>query len=631
MTRTRTKDMPGWVQSLLIFTIGVACFFFILVNRQPIPLRPMALQVRYGFTFFVSAAILIFSLIFRINSFWGRLLSFTAILSLFALGLSGLWASSQTERQVIGGLLPSVDAGEYYYNALRLLNGSNFFDFGSRRPIFPSFFTTLLWISNKDMQLAIGMMVLIVAICTYLAFSSIRKHFHPSVSAIFLILVYLFYRRFSGVIMSENLGFALGLLSFSLLMDGLLEQKPKLAYFSVFLTSYALNVRAGAFFIIPLLLLGLFCVNGKKLQVKRISFLIGLALTGFLFSFFLFKVLGSATGIPFSNFAHTLYGLAQGGKGWAQIYFDHPEIFSYGEAELSARIYQLAFSTIKTNPWNLIAGLLKQYGDFFNFADSNLSVFSYVTGENIVVYFLVQIFLYLLSAIGICHAYRHRDNSFLYILLFILCGIMLSVPFITSDASRMRAYAPSIAFIIIFPVIGLSALINKTLFAPNTFSQFSIANLHPAVSLVLATVILFSVLAFIPRFAVPAKAFNEQSCPLGQENIIVNLAPGTYLKIHPESEVFLDWVPNIHELKFKTAYISYSPDVLRDEIKQLPSSAVIFSTINLLNNIDLFLVIDDNNMFDKFGTFSICGNWGVSTSLQSTSRYFFAKTLKKIH
>ncbi|HAR33511.1 MAG TPA: hypothetical protein DCR95_05330, partial [Desulfobacter sp.] len=95
--------------------------------------------------------------------------------------------------QVIGGLLPNVDAAEYYYDALRLLNGSNFFDYSSRRPVFPSYLATLLWLSGKNLQVTIGLMVLVAALCTWLAMSSIRKHFSSLVSAAFLILVYFYY------------------------------------------------------------------------------------------------------------------------------------------------------------------------------------------------------------------------------------------------------------------------------------------------------------------------------------------------------------------------------------------------------------------------------------------------------
>ncbi len=295
MGRIRKINLPGWAQSLLIFLMGIACFIFILVNRQPIPLRPMALQVRYGFTLFAPIALLLFYFIFSIKGFAGRLLSFIAILSLFALGLSGLWASGQTEPQVIGGLLPNVDAAEYYYDALRLLNGSNFFDYSSRRPVFPSYLATLLWISGKNLQVTIGLMVLMAALCTWLAMTSLRKHFNPLVSAAFLILVYFYYRRYGGLVMSENLGFSLGLLSFALLISGSLEGKIKQILFSLFLLSYALNVRAGAFFILPLLIIGLIQLFEIKAFWKTICVAIAVIAAGFLINLFLFKTIGSTT------------------------------------------------------------------------------------------------------------------------------------------------------------------------------------------------------------------------------------------------------------------------------------------------------------------------------------------------
>jgi hypothetical protein len=123
--------LPKWIETPLIFILGITVFVFILVNRYPFPLRPIAIQVRYGFTLFAPIALIIFFLVFRLKGFWGNLLSFILILSLFALGLSGLWASGMTEPHVISGLLPTVDAGEYYHDALRLLNGSLFSDFSS--------------------------------------------------------------------------------------------------------------------------------------------------------------------------------------------------------------------------------------------------------------------------------------------------------------------------------------------------------------------------------------------------------------------------------------------------------------------------------------------------------------------
>jgi len=631
MGNIRKIKITEWAQSTIIFILGIASFIFILVNRQPIPLRPIALQVRYGFTLFAPISFVILWMVLSIKGFFGKLMSFVAVLCLFALGLSGLWAGGLTERQVIGGLLPTTDAGEYYHNALRLLNGSNFFDFASRRPIFPSFLTTLLWISNKNLQICIALMVLIVAICTYLTIIGLRRYFNSFVITSFLIFAYLFYRRYSGIVMSENLGFSLGLLSFYLLMNGLFEQKIHFTFLSLFLISYALNVRAGAFLILPFLIFGLLKNYGGINTFKKLFTLIAITALGFLISYLFFKVLGAETGEPFSNFAHTFYGLAQGGKGWSQIYTDHPEIMGLGDAELSQKIYEYTFETIRTNPWNMIVGIIKQYKDFFYFVNSNLSVFSFISGGNVIVYNLTQITLYILSLFGLYHIFLHRQEPFYQVLLLILLGIILSAPFITSDASEMRAYATTIAFILVLPVIGISETTKKLFEFSNPFKDDSSKSLHITIGIVLSALIFFSFAAILIRFLTHPEKTTKMNCPNGQSQITVDIRPGTYLKIHPESIIFLDWVPDLHEIEFKSLYISYSLDINRDEIRQLPSPSEIVSTINLDDNRDMFLVIDNQSMFDKFGVYSICGYWSNTPPLPNISQYFYSKVFQNPH
>ena len=623
MGRIRKINIPEWAKSLLIFLAGIASFIFILVNRQPIPLRPMALQVRYGFTLFAPIALMLFYLIFSIKGFAGRLLSFVAILSLFALGLSGLWASGQTEPQVIGGLLPNVDAAEYYYDALRLLNGSNFFDYSSRRPVFPSYLAALLWLSGKNLQVTIGLMVLVAALCTWLAMTGIRKQFSPLVSATFLILVYFYYRRYGGLVMSENLGFSLGLLSFALFISGSFEGKIKRILLALFLLSYALNVRAGAFFILPLLLIGLLQLQDVKTVWKTIGAALALIAAGFLINLFLFRTLGSPTGTPFSNFAHTFYGLAQGGKGWTQIYTDHPDILSFNESEISRRIYEYSLAAIRANPWNLVSGLIGQYGVFFNFINSNLSVFSFVHGENVVIYSLTQILLYFLSAIGLYHAIRWRKQPFYQLLLLSLAGTMLSVPFITADASYMRAYAASIAFLVILPALGLKEITSR-------FPKLDKANVgvpavqmqnHVAIMVIL--LIALPLIALLPRMLNHPENTSKRACPDGQENVVIEISAGSYLNIFPNEQFFLDWVPNLHESRFKKSYISSQLDYMRDEVRMLPARIKISNTIDLYSNEDLMLIFVNENLMNENGRLSICGIWSSFPIIPGISRYFY--------
>ena len=629
MPEAKKLFLPKWIEAPLILFLGITVFIFILVNRYPFPLRPMAIQARYGFTLFAPFAFIVFFLFFRLKGFWGNLLCFILILSLFALGLSGLWASGMTEPQVISGILPTVDAGEYYYNGLRFLNGSLFSDFSSRRPLFSAFLSSLLWITGKNLQISIALMVFFTGICSYLATVNIRDRFGPFVATLFLIMLFLFYRRFGGLVMSENLGFPLGVLSFSLLIQGIFDKKVFCLYLSLFLLSIALIARAGPFFILPFLIFGIsFYLRGKKNIWRFIIPSSAAVLLGFCFNLIIFDILGSPTGTLFSNFSYTLYGLSQGGAGWTRIMVDHPEILALNETELSKQIYEFAFSAIKVSPWNFIVGCSKQYIYFFNFIKSNVSVFSFASGENEIVYNLTQILLYLFSVIGLGHAYVNRKRPFFMILLLALLGILLSVPFLISDTSNMRAFAATIPFLIFFPALGMHELIKKIPgfieFEPTTskneFNQEAVS-----IVMVMLTILPIFLLPFLKPLAIP-----RIICPPGQIQIAADLKSGTYVKIFPDSDFFLDWMPNFHEIRFKTTYLSYTLDEMRNEIKLLPSKAEIMSTINLLDNKDMFLVIVDQTMFDQFGRYSICGNWSTFPTQAHVSQYFYADSFYEI-
>ncbi len=57
--------------------------------------------------------------------------------------------------------------------------------------------------------------------------------------------------------------------------------------------------------------------------------------------------------IPFANFAHSFYGIANGGSGWTSIYNDHPEVESMQEPARTNAIFSYAIQAIKLNPQNL--------------------------------------------------------------------------------------------------------------------------------------------------------------------------------------------------------------------------------------------------------------------------------------
>ncbi len=138
-------------------------------------------------------------------------------------------------------------------------------------------------------------------------------------------------------------------------------------------------------------------------------------------------------------------------------------------------------------------------------------------------------------------------------------------------------------------------------------------------------------LALLPRHLIPAETTGKRTCPDGQENVAVEVTPGSYLNIFPNQKFFLDWVPNLHETRFKSSYISSRVENMREEVKLLPARMQIANTIDLTSNKDMMLIIRDDVVLDHPSRYSICGRWSDFPQFIYISRYFYADSILAIH
>jgi len=131
-------------------------------------------------------------------------------------------------------------------------------------------------------------------------------------------ILFLFYRRFIGTTLTENLGLSLGAVGLAVLWRGSRERQHARVLIGIFLLSLALNARAGAFFVLPLLVLwGMWLFRGRsRLSLRFLVEGIGVVLLAFAINLLLLKVLAPEGSTAFSNFSYTFYGLVVGGKGW---------------------------------------------------------------------------------------------------------------------------------------------------------------------------------------------------------------------------------------------------------------------------------------------------------------------------
>jgi hypothetical protein len=352
MVKLMTILKNHYFQELGSLSIALIVYSLVLINRSIGFIAKAGIKVEAGFGTVLPIIMIIMYLAFIIPGWIGNTISATTTLSLFGLTLVGIWVSGQTKSTIISGFIPVRDASSYYVDAIRLTVGEYTSTLSARRPLFSDLLAVFLRITNGNFMTSMGIFTAINGLACYLAIKEIRRT-HGSIIGIFVLtIVFLFYRLYSGETMTEQVGLAVGLLGFTLLWQGGSYQRIQLVWAGLFITTIALNARAGAFFTLPIILLWgarTFRINKKLFSWKFLLIGCSLIAGGFLINLILVRLLAHPGSVPFDNFADSFYGLAAGGKSWMSISVVHPEVSALPEPMHTNTIYQLAFDLIKDN------------------------------------------------------------------------------------------------------------------------------------------------------------------------------------------------------------------------------------------------------------------------------------------
>ncbi len=184
------------------------------------------------------------------------LLTLLAAASL-SIGLAHVWMVGYGGRNhVFAGLFALSDAGEYYWDAERVLHGAAMNTGGARRPIFSAVLAGVLRVVGHDIHLAHVVTMVVWSGSGAFAVREVwRTHGHRVATVVFVMFV-LFARRYVGFVQSEGMGVPLGALAFGLLWRAHSMKTPWHATFlgALLLQSVALLARPGPMFVIPAML-----------------------------------------------------------------------------------------------------------------------------------------------------------------------------------------------------------------------------------------------------------------------------------------------------------------------------------------------------------------------------------------
>jgi hypothetical protein len=575
---------PAWLVWCLIGLLTLAVYTLMLV--LPIP-AAVGLFVRYNLVFLSLIVLPVFFFLFKIKGRPGILVALGATLILFALPLSGLWRSGASEPFIIGGLLPFSDAASYYSDAQRVVEGFKFSAFSARRPLFPALLTLLLAVTGQNLMVSIAILGAVIALSVYFAAREIQKGYGTIPAVLFLFFLFLFYRRFAGATMTENLGLPLGVAGFVVLWSGARQHKLRLAAAGILLLTLALNARAGTFFILPALILwATFAFRGKRrFSLSALGLTVAAVTLGFALNLLVFKVIAEPGGMVFSNFSYTLYGVVAGGKGWTQILIDHPELAQLDDVARSARTYGLIFETWKEHPFNVVLGALKNWLDFV--LPRGSGAFGFLRGAQAGwVNYAVRILLSLMAGWGIITAWRQRKTGGNTMLLWAGVGIFLSVPFVPpNDSNQMRVYAATVVFLIAFVAVGTHSLLRLIQKKNPPEIEVQKNNAKPALVFGAGLAALTIIGVFVVKFTSHRQPLPSVDCQPGETEFVERLSRGFFVQVVNAGENPIQGQLNVPMDLFASTFEGYPAmhASLVTAVTNTPGSTVLLRTLDLIS------------------------------------------------
>ena len=609
---SKNHNSPIWISTiawLVIFlTLALLFFNFVLVNQAPGLLRPVSLSLRTGFGLVIPAAALILYTLFQLPGRLGKILGFAGVMLLFALGLAGLWASGGTQSILLSGLIPLSDAVNYYIDAQRILNGIDISNFSAMRPFFPGFLSLILWVTGRNLMVALSILTALAGISSYLASREIQRTHGAETAIFFLMMVFLYFRHHSGTTMSESLAVPVSLLGASLLWKGIANKHERTFLSGLTLLAFALNIRPGAMFVLPAVLLwgGFFFRNGSRFSGK--FFLIGsiLVIVVFVLNNLIIKALAGPDATAFSNFSWALFGLVSGGKSWTYIFEVHPEVFSLSASMQGRAIVELILQQFLQNPSLALQGAINYWRIFFSSTWYN--AYAFASGENYWVNEAARYGLYLLCGLGLWKWFKDRNDPYTGLAIVGALGVLASVPFVPpTDAYRVRLYAATIPFFVFLPGVGLSYLVDKL---PLQWFRKKLVEsdsyLIESFSIGLITCLFLAPMLqnanSMPRVA-------EAACPVGLKRIVIRFDKGTSVNILRENVSFLDWMPNYHMSVFRNNAHDLAEISLTERVTAINPPASLFYALDLLSNREALVMIDTGQALEAGALNQICGTW----------------------
>lgn len=308
-----------------------------------------------------------------------------AVLGMSALLLTSflvhLWSLGYEGRNaVFGGVLPWSDSIGFYSDAMRLVHGARFTAASSRRPLFVAVLAGLLNLGDGNLRLALAVIALVSAVAISApALEVWRTHGFRAALMVYAPLLW-FERRWTGFVQTEHFGLPVGALGFvlfwraSALADSDPRRAKRLATGGLFALALALLARAGAFFVLPALLLWMTRTLASTPRERVRITAGGVLALALAFGFNKVVLASVGRGVAFSDYPAIVYGLIHG-EDYTKLTEDHPALRELPVERRVAESWRVVRSEALGHPLWVVRGFARSGAELF--ASPN-GIFSYL-------------------------------------------------------------------------------------------------------------------------------------------------------------------------------------------------------------------------------------------------------------
>jgi hypothetical protein len=569
-------------------------------------------------------------MVLRLSGWTWSVVFYCLTLTLFAVTLSQKWSTAVTHTGILGGLIPDSDASGYYFDAIRLLEGRQFSNFSTNRPISTAFVAVLLWIAQGHLQIVYAILSFLLATACFILSREVARTHGVLAALLVLFLLFLFSIKFIGTLFTENIGLALGSLGIALLWRSNQRNRWYMASLGLLLITLALFARAGALLVLPMLLIWGVLVSFREGSRRWLTpLLMGTALViGYAVNSLLIRTVGSSQGGAFSNFALVLYGQVVGGKGWGQVIIDYPDLQGHDifAREFANLVYARAWSAFLSNPSGLGIGLLKSWADFFTLG--SIGQFSFIPGNNLALVVLRAVLTALWLA-GLVACMRWRKEPQRLLLLAATVGIMLSVIFVPPiDSDRMRVYAATISIPAIVIALCVSNLVTR-LTRTKWLARIPLTqDVHRSggISYFVPVAALFALGVSLSPIALRSVSHSAtvstQSCSTGQKSAVIRVISDAALQLASDDDHTRVPVVRVSDFRNGLSGKQYSTTFLAS-MNRLDAGMILFRAIDLRDTNGYLFVADHAILANASGIVYVCGK-----TISEGGDLFFAQIFK---